>query len=179
MRSSNLYRFMEWLREQGKGSFAEYSALHAWSVQQSAEFWSALWDFAEVRSSCKGGIVLEQGERMPGARWFPEARLNFAENLLRRRDQGVALLYQGENGARRTMTFEELYRATSRMAQALDDAGLEPGDRVAAVAANTPESVVAMLATAALGGSGRPALRTSESTPSWIASARSSPLCCW
>ena len=97
VRSSNLYRFMEWLREQGKGSFADYSALHAWSVQHSSEFWSALWDFAEVRSSCKGGTVLEERERMPGARWFPEARLNFAENLLRRRDQGVALIYQGHS----------------------------------------------------------------------------------
>jgi len=152
VRGSNLYRFMEWLRQQGQGSFADYASLHAWSVRQSAAFWSALWDFAEVRSSCKGGTVLEDGERMPGARWFPEARLNFAENLLRRRDPGVALIYQGENGVRRNMTFEELHQATSRMAQALDDAGLKPGDRVAAVVANTPESVVAMLATAALGG---------------------------
>ncbi len=88
MRGSNLYRFMECLREQGVGSFADYASLHAWSVQQSAEFWSALWDFADVRSSRKGGTVLEEGDRMPGARWFPEARLNFAENLLRRRDQG-------------------------------------------------------------------------------------------
>jgi len=152
VRSSNLFRFMEWLSNRGEGPFTEYASLHAWSVQHSADFWSSLWDFAEVRSSCKGGTVLENGGRMPGARWFPEARLNFAQNLLRRDDQGVALIYQGENGVQQRMTFAQLYAATSRMAQALDDAGVQPGDRVAAVAANTPESVVAMLATAALGG---------------------------
>jgi acetoacetyl-CoA synthetase len=130
--------------------FADYAALHRWSVEQPEAFWSLVWDFGGVVGE-PGGVVLEGAGRMPGARWFPEARLNFAENLLRRRDAEPALVFQGEQGLRRELSFEELFAQVSRLARAMRAAGIRAGDRVAGYLPNLPETVVAMLATASLG----------------------------
>ena len=137
-------RFM---REAGK---ADYAALHRWSVEHVEDFWNRLWDFCGVIGD-KGGRTLVDGGRMPGARWFPDGRLNFAENLLRRQDGGDAVVFWGEDRIKRRLTWQQLNRLVSRMAQALADAGVEKGDRVAGYLPNLPESVAAMLATASLG----------------------------
>jgi acetoacetyl-CoA synthetase len=131
----------------GKKSFAE---LHAWSVQESEAFWNLVWEFAEVKGA-RSGPTLVDGGTMPAARWFPEARLNFAENLLRRRDSRDAMVFWGEDRVKRKLTHRNLYDLVSRMAQALVDAGVSKGDRVAGYLPNVPEATAAMLATASLG----------------------------
>jgi len=128
----------------------DYAALWQWSVDDPAGFWRLLWDFCKVTGD-PGQVVLTDGERMPGARWFPQARLNYAENLLGQRDDSEALVFWGEDRVRRRLSREALYAEVSRFAKALRAAGVEPGDRVAGYLPNLPEALVAMLATAALG----------------------------
>ena len=129
---------------------ADYAALYRWSVDESEKFWASLWDWAGVIGE-RGGSTLIDGDKMPGARWFPEARLNFAENLLRRRDAAEALVFWGEDQVKRRMSFAELHAAVSRTAQALRAAGVGEGDRVAGFMPNMPETIVAMLAATSLG----------------------------
>jgi acetoacetyl-CoA synthetase len=129
----------------------DYQSLHRWSVEHPEQFWDAMWGFAEIIADTKGEVVLEDGERMPGARWFPGAWLNYAENLLRRRDDGVAIEFRGEDQVRRTLSYAELYDAVSVLAQALANAGVSRGDRVAGYLPNMPEAIIAMLAATSLG----------------------------
>jgi acetoacetyl-CoA synthetase len=135
------------MRDLGK---SDYAALHRWSVEHAQEFWNRIWDDGRVIGE-KGGTTLVDGERMPGARWFPNGRLNFAENLLRRRGRGDAIVFWGEDRIKRRMTHDQLRDLVSRLAQALVDAGVKKGDRVAGYLPNLPESTAAMLATASLG----------------------------
>ena len=128
----------------------DYAELHRWSVESSAEFWALLWQFAEVRGDM-GERRLVAGDRMPGAQWFPDARLNFAENLLRGRDDSLAISFWGEEEVKRRLTRSELHDLVSQLAQALRAAGVGKGDRVAAYLPNMPEATAAMLATASLG----------------------------
>ena len=130
---------------------SDYSALHRWSVEQREAFWDALWDYCSVISSHRGEVILEHGDQMPGARWYPQARLNFAENLLRRRDDSLALIFQGEDRVRRELSFAQLYDQVSCIVQALAETGVEPGDRVVAFMPNMPETIIAMLAATSLG----------------------------
>ena len=129
---------------------SDYAALHRWSVEHSEAFWRLLWQFAEVRGE-PGRRGLVNGDRMPGATWFPEGRLNFAENLLRSRDDAPAISFWGEDQVRRQWSRRELYDRVSRLARALRAAGVRRGDRVAGYLPNMPEGVAAMLATASLG----------------------------
>ncbi len=128
----------------------DYGRLWQWSVTEKEVFWSALWDFAGVVGE-KGTTVLEEGERMPGARWFPEARLNFARNLLRSRDDSDAIVFWGEDKVKRRLSHGELYRQVAHLAASLKAQGVGPGDRVAAYMPNLPETLMAMLAAASLG----------------------------
>ncbi len=147
---ANLTRFMQVAGERAGRAFEDYDSLWRWSVDERAAFWDALWDFCGVVGD-KGEVVLEDGERMLGARWFPDAGLNFAENLLRHRDEKPALVFRGEDGTRMTLTYGGLYRAVAGVAAGLRAAGVGPGDRVAGFLPNHPQTVVAMLATASLG----------------------------
>ena len=128
----------------------DFAALHAWSVADPAGFWNLVWDFTGVVGD-KGGRVIVDGGKMPGACFFPDARLNFAENLLRRNDGGDAIVFQGEEGPTRRLSWRGLHELVSRLQQALAAAGVGPGDRVAALLPNVPEAIAAMLATASLG----------------------------
>jgi acetoacetyl-CoA synthetase len=128
----------------------DYAALHRWSIENREAFWNLLWDFCAVRGE-KGATTLRDGARMPGATWYPEGRLNFADNLLRSRDDGDALVFWGEDKVRRRLSRGALYDLVSRMAQALAAAGVRKGDRVAGYLPNLPESIAATLATASLG----------------------------
>jgi len=132
------------------GGHADYAGLHRWSITEPAAFWSKVWDFCAVRGE-KGARVLLDAERMPGAQWFPDARLNFAENLLGEPDASDALVFWGEDRVRRRLTRADLHALVSRLAQALAAAGVTRGDRVAGYLPNLPESVAATLATASLG----------------------------
>ncbi len=114
------------------------------------QFWRALWDTAEIVGD-SGDVVVEHLDRMPGARWFPNARINYAENLLRRSDDAVALIYRDESGNRDSLTFADLSTRVKSVAAHLRDLGVVSGDRVAAIVPNRIETVVAMLATTSLG----------------------------
>jgi acetoacetyl-CoA synthetase len=147
---ANLTRFMRVLRENHAVDVTDYAALYEWSVAQPERFWTALWSFADVIGE-RGDEVLVDRDRMPGAKWFTQARLNFAENLLRRRDDAVALVFRGEDRIRSACTYGQLYDEVSRTAQALRAAGVVAGDRVAGYLPNMPAAVIATLATASLG----------------------------
>jgi acetoacetyl-CoA synthetase len=131
----------------GKSSYAE---LHRWSVESSADFWELVWRFGQVRGD-PGGRRLINPQQMPGAKFFPEGRLNYAENLLRARDATPAIAFWGEDRIKRYLSRRQLYDLVSRMAQALADAGVGKGDRVAGYLPNVPEATAALLATASLG----------------------------
>jgi acetoacetyl-CoA synthetase len=129
----------------------DYAELRAWSVERPELFWPALWRYGEVRASRPWRDVLAGGERMPGAAWFVGAELNFAENLLRHRDDRPAIIAWTEDGRRDELSYRELYQEVARLAAALRREGVGPGDRVAAVMPHAAKTIVAMLATTALG----------------------------
>jgi acetoacetyl-CoA synthetase len=145
-----LTRFTKEAEKRSGRALPDYRSLHAWSVADPAGFWDLVWDFTGVIGE-KGSRRLIDGERMPGARFFPDAQLNFAENLLRRNDDGDAIVFRGEDGATRRLSWRQLSHLVSRLQQALAFAGVGVGDRVAAFLPNIPEAVAAMLATASLG----------------------------
>jgi acetoacetyl-CoA synthetase len=148
---ANLTRFMEQVRRDWHREVPDQAALYRWSVERPEEFWQSVWSFTGVVAQTQGDTVLARGHLMPGARWFPGARLNFAENLLQRRDDSVAILFRGEGELRRSLTFAELHDQVSRLVSALRAAGVTTGDRVAGYLPNIPEAVVAMLATTSIG----------------------------
>ena len=134
-------------------SFPDYAALWRWSNEEREAFWRAVWDYAGIVGT-RGERTLVDAGRMPGARWFPEARLNFAENLLTRRpadDAGDALVFRGEDRLTRRVAHAELVAGTSRVAAALKAAGVATGDRVAAYVPNMPEAIQAMLGATSFG----------------------------
>ncbi len=131
--------------------FPDYAALYRWSIDDREGFWKAVWEWCGVKAEARGEVVLENRDAMPGARWFPEARLNFAQNCLWRRGGGDAIVFRGEDGSRRRISRDELYAAVSRCALALSAAGIAAGDRVAALMPNVPETVIAALAAASIG----------------------------
>ena len=134
-----------------KLGFNTYPEFYAWSVDHPQQFWDSVWDYCGVIASNKGARVLVNGERMPGASWFPEARLNFAENLLRRSDATDAFVFWDETGFRRRISYAELQAKVSRVAQAMRADGLAAGDRVAAFMPNMPETGVLALAAISIG----------------------------
>ncbi|MFY9698616.1 MAG: acetoacetate--CoA ligase [Rhodoplanes sp.] len=127
-----------------------YRDLHAWSVTQRAAFWDLVWDFGGVIGD-KGARVLVDPDKMPGAKFFPDARLNFAENLLRRADDSAAIIFRGEDKAGGQLTWAQLQTLVSRLQQAMKAAGVGVGDRVAAMLPNIPEAIAAMLAATSIG----------------------------
>ena len=142
-----------------------YQALYEWSIAEIGDFWCAVWDFGGVIAETRGEVALADDDKMPGARFFPDARLNFAENLLRNTsaaeppndsDGSVhavddALVFWGEDTVRRRLSHSELYDRVSRLSQALAGMGVSSGDRVAAFLPNMPEAIIGMLAAASLG----------------------------
>ena len=130
---------------------ADYPALHAWSVAQREDFWQAIVEFFDIRFSQQPEAALREGPSMPSAHWFPGARLNFAEQLLRRRDNHSALIAIGEDGSREQLTYAELSAHVAGLQKSLRDAGIGLGDRVAAFMPNTWQTVVGMLAASSLG----------------------------
>ncbi len=151
IQNTEMYRFMRRINEQHGQNFTSYDELYRWSVDNIPDFWAAMWEFAEIRTSKPFHTVVDDPYRLPGARWFEGAELNFAENLLRFRDDRTALIFWGEDRARRRVTYAELYREVTRVATALRALGIRPGDRVAGFMPNMPESIIAMLAATSIG----------------------------
>ncbi|MGQ0578527.1 MAG: acetoacetate--CoA ligase [Betaproteobacteria bacterium] len=148
---SNITRFIHLVNERWDAGVGNSQQLYDWSVREAEKFWAAVWDFCGVVAETRGERVLVDGGKMPGAKWFPDAQLNFAENLLRRRDGDIAMVFWGEDKVRRRMSYAEVYDAVSRTAQALQAAGVKEGDRLAAFMPNMPETIILMLATTSLG----------------------------
>jgi acetoacetyl-CoA synthetase len=151
MSNANMTRFIAFVNEQEGKRFTTYEELYRWSIENIPAFWTAVWDFCEVKASKRFETVVDDLDKMPGARWFTGAKLNFAENLLRYRDDRTALISKGEAQATRRMSYNELYTAVARLAHALRDAGVRRGDRVVGFMPNIIETVVAMLATTSIG----------------------------
>jgi acetoacetyl-CoA synthetase len=129
---------------------ADYASLYHFSLERLADFWEAMWSFSGMIGE-RGAVIVSDIDQMPGARFFPDARLNFAENLLRRKDDRPAIVFGDETGRRRTMTFAELRAAVRSCASALTRAGVRSGDRVAGYMPNAPETIIAALGAAAIG----------------------------
>ncbi|MCB1462417.1 MAG: acetoacetate--CoA ligase [Nitratireductor sp.] len=147
---SRMTAFMQWLAARGAGHFADYDALHAWSVEDIPGFWDAVWDHCGVIGE-KGGVAASDLGKMPGARFFPDGRINFAENLLKKSGGDAAIVFRGEDKVSTAMSWDELRALVSRLQQALRAMGIGKGDRVAAMMPNMPQTVAAMLATASIG----------------------------
>jgi acetoacetyl-CoA synthetase len=147
--ASNMRRFIAANREQLRGD--DYAALYAWSIEAPAEFWAAVWRFCGVQGTKPHHAVLRDGARMPGAKWFEGAELNFAANLLDHGAGGTAIVFGNEREERSELSWDELRAQVASVAARLRALGVRRGDRVAALSANRPEAIVAMLATASLG----------------------------
>lgn len=132
----------------------DYRALHRWSIDQPEAFWPFLWDWLGMIGD-RGDIAFERAPHMADTRWFPGARLSFAENLLRRRDDAPAIIARTAHGARSELSFRALRDQVARVAAALAELGVGQGDRVAAILPNGAEVLIAMLAANSLGRSGR------------------------
>jgi acetoacetyl-CoA synthetase len=148
---ANITRFMDGVNAEWNLQLSSYKELYDWSVENIPEFWVEMWEFAGIKASKKYDNVVDDLTNFPGAKWFPGARLNFAENLLHYRDDQLAFIFKGESQISRSMTYAELYYAVARMAYSLKESGVEVGDRVAGYMPNLIETAVAMLAATSLG----------------------------
>lgn len=150
-KSTRLFQFMHFAEAQCGQSFQDYKTLHHWSVTEPDKFWQTLCNFLPLKFNTPAKAVLSSGKSMLDAQWFDGATLNFAEQLLTRNDDHPALVAVNERGEREVYTFRALRHAVASCAKGLQDAGLQAGDRVAAVMPNIPMTIIAMLATTALG----------------------------
>ncbi|MCI0342341.1 MAG: AMP-binding protein, partial [Planctomycetales bacterium] len=142
--------FMRGVAEREGARMTQYEELYEWSVREPQTFWGSFWRFADVRGN-RGRRALADAGQMPGARWFPDGELSYAENALRRTDDAPAIVFRREDGARRVVSFAALRAGVGRLQAALRGAGVKPGSHVAACLPNAPEAVEAMLAVASLG----------------------------
>jgi acetoacetyl-CoA synthetase len=146
-----MFRFMQRVNQTYNQQFQDYPSLYQWSVDNLPEFWKLMWDVAGIKTSKSYDRIVDGQDKMPGTKWFPGAKLNFAENLLRYRDEQTALIFKGEAQPSQKMTYRELYQETARVAQGLKAAGVTTGDRVVGFMPNMPQTIIAMLASASLG----------------------------
>ncbi|MCP4294231.1 MAG: acetoacetate--CoA ligase [Proteobacteria bacterium] len=151
IRSSNMFRFMEHVNKIYNNSFTNYEDLYQWSINEPEQFWATLWEQSGIIHSGKYHQVVDDIHKMPGASWFKGVKLNFAENLLRYRDDQIALSFKGENQDTQSISYKDLYDEVARLAKALRDVGVVKGDRVAGFVPNMIETVIAMLATTSIG----------------------------
>jgi len=146
-----MFKFMKFVNERYGLKLKEYDQLYQWSISNIADFWAAFWEFADIRYSKPFNRVVDDVNKMPGARWFEGARLNFAENLLRYRDDRTALIFKSEGQPSVKLTYAELYDEVARVAASLKALGIKPGERVVGFMPNMPQAIIAMLAAVSLG----------------------------
>ena len=150
-RDANITRFMDDVNRQFGVTLASYSDLYNWSVDNIPDFWAEVWDFVEIKASQKYDSVVTDLSVFPGTKWFPGAKLSFAENLLRYRDDQLAFIFKGETQSSKQMTYAELYDSVARLSRSLAEAGVGEGDRVVGYMPNLIETVIGMLAATSLG----------------------------
>ncbi len=151
VKQTNMYRFLQTVNEKFGKNFTDYPSLYDWSVENIPDFWATTWDFVDIKADTPYDEVVEDLDKMPGAKWFPGARLNFAENLLRFRDDQIAVIFVGEGQEPVRTTYRELYDKVSRLAKSLKDLGVKPKDRVVGFMPNMTETMIAMMAATSIG----------------------------
>ncbi|MCP4754127.1 MAG: acetoacetate--CoA ligase [Proteobacteria bacterium] len=151
IKGTNMYAFMKMINERHNKDFSEYDALYRWSVDNIPDFWTAMWKFADIKASKKYDRIVDDVGKMPGAKWFEGARLNFAENLLRYRDDQPALVFKGEARKAERLTYGQLYDEVARLTKSLREMGVTVGDRVVGFMPNMPQTIIAMLAATSIG----------------------------
>lgn len=148
---ANLTRFMASIRHEYALSIEGYKDLYQFSIENPEKFWKSVWSFCNIIAETQGSRVLIEAENIETAKFFPDARLNFAENLLRRRDEAVAITFYGEDKVCQKLTFQELYFETAKIAHTFKEWGIKPGDRIVGYLPNIPQTIIAMLAAASIG----------------------------
>jgi len=152
-KQTNMTRFITYVNEKYGEEFTSYEELYQWSIHNIPDFWAAMWDFGQIKASREYDKIVDDLNKMPGAQWFIGAKLNFAENLLRYRDDKVAIIFKGEAQDSVEITYLELYDRVARLAKSLREVGVVAGDRVAGFMPNMMETVIAMLAATSIGAS--------------------------
>jgi acetoacetyl-CoA synthetase len=148
---ANMTRFINFVNKKHGLKTISYPSLYNWSIENIPDFWAAVWEFGGIKASCGYSRVVDDLRKFPGAKWFIGARLNFAENLMRFRDDHVAFVFKGENQKAAKVTYAEVYISVCRLAKSLRRIKIEPGDRVCAYMPNVIETAIAMLAAASVG----------------------------
>jgi acetoacetyl-CoA synthetase len=148
---ANMTKFIDFVNKHYGQNFNSYFELYDWSVNNIPDFWESMWDFSEIIASKRFEKVVDDLKKFPGAKWFVGARLNYAENLLRHRDDHTAFIFKGEDQKETRMSYSELYNNVARLAKSLRDMGIAPGDRVVGYMPNMIETAIAMLASTAIG----------------------------
>ena len=149
--NANITRFIDLANKRHNVNLSSYAELYSYSINNLADFWSLVWEFTKIKASKSYDAVVVDSYKMPGAKWFIGSYLNFAENLLRYKDNHIALIFKGENQKSSKMSYAELYDAVARLTKSLREIGVRPGDRVAAYMPNVIETVVGMLASTSIG----------------------------
>ncbi len=151
VKQANITRYINFVNKKHNLTISSYDQLYRWSVDNISDFWEAMWEFGDIIASRKYDLVVDDLRKFPGARWFVGARLNFAENLLRHRDNQVAFVFKSETRKSVRITYAELYDSVACLAETLREIGVSPGDRVAAYMPNITETAIAMLAATSIG----------------------------
>ncbi len=148
---SQMNEFINVIRKKYSQDIKDYYNLHQWSIENIADFWGEFWDYSQIIYSKKYDTVVDEPKKMPGAKWFSGARLNYAENLLKRRDNHTAIIFRGEDKVKKTITYKELFEEVHKVAEGLKRLSIKKGDRVAGFMPNMPETIIAMLAASSIG----------------------------
>lgn len=149
--NSQMDQFRRYVNKQYGTTLADYPTLYQWSIEHAAPFWQSIWHYFDLSASSHYQSVLTFSHDIEKTRWFTGAKLNFAEHLLKRRDDHIAIIFVNEAGQRRQLTYQQLYQETAKLAQQLREIGIKTGDRVAGILPNIPETIIAMLAASSLG----------------------------
>ncbi|MEL7428737.1 MAG: acetoacetate--CoA ligase, partial [Pseudomonadota bacterium] len=150
MASGRMREFADIASTKTGRNFDDYESLHAWSCEDGGAFWDLVWDYCEIRGE-KGARVVIDEHKMPGAHYFPDAQVNYAENLLRFDDDREAFVFRCEDKLERRVSWKELSDLVSRIQKALRARGVSKGDRIVAMMPNMPEAIAAMMAAVSLG----------------------------
>ena len=151
IQSSQMMEFMNFVNDHFDFSIEDYADLYTWSINKGSDFWQCFWEYSNIIHHEPFKQVVDDINLMPGAKWFEGATLNFAENLLRHRDEKIAIHFYCEDGNQKLLTYAELYNAVSRLAQSMREIGIKKNDCIAGFMPNIPETIIAMLATSSIG----------------------------
>ncbi len=153
IKNTNMHRFMILVNERYDKQLSDYNSLYQWSIENIADFWAIMWEFGRIIHSKPYDEVVDDPNKMPGAKWFSGTKLNFAENLLRHRDERTAIIFKGEAQEPLRITYRALYDEVAKLAGSLKALGIKPGDRVVGFMPNMPQTIIAMLAATSMGAS--------------------------